>query len=227
MSWWDQPEGYERLGQLPGEAILELPLSPSLIRTEVAIAYERVHRKRIVSGHAIWVDHVRPRAWDAWVESHPFLTALTSLELGRSNGRFSFDPQDLAALRGEGLRYLVLNPEYLMESASGLEKIYASLFTRLFGDPELKVAGLRAWDLEKFKGSEDLEVGVFKPDKEDVSADGITTGRARVQVSVAFKPLEREFPPEIPPKDATEQALEGLPSMIRNRVLRDATSQPR
>jgi hypothetical protein len=226
-SWWSTPPGYPELGELPGEALLELPLAPPLVRTEIPLSYQRVHGKRLVGGHAIWVDHVRPDAWDAWVQGHSFLTALMDLELGRSQGRFSFNPADPPSLAAEGLRLLALNPEYLMESAAKLEKIYRGVFEVLFGEPVLRVGGLTVWDLTRYTGIHTLEVPVFEPDPEDLCQDGIRTGRARVVVSSAWRPLERKFPPEVPPKDEHLESLKSLPPMIRNRVLRDAGVAPR
>jgi hypothetical protein len=223
-SWFSAPEGYQKLASLDGAVVLELPLSPALARCEQVLSYQWVHGKTLVNGHAQWVDRVRPDAWDTFVASNSFLAAIEMLELGKNPGHFDFAASDLESLREMGLRHIVLNSECLPDATLRLAPIYQDLLDTLFGSPVVEQAdSLRIWDTAGFTGRTSFsDLASFVPEPDELTSDGSIMGKARVVLSLGWKPLSRDVPPVIPPRDEHQQALDNLPPMIRNRLLRNA-----
>ena len=68
------------------EVLLAPPLWPGLALAQQHLIDQRYHRKRLLGGHALWVDRLRPPAWDAFVAGNSFLAALQGLEQGLEQG---------------------------------------------------------------------------------------------------------------------------------------------
>lgn len=198
-SGWTEPEGYQKLAELPGDAILELPISPGAVCGQQTLSYQWVHHKRLLNGHAMWVDRVRPKAWDEWVAQNPFLVELQRLERGEHTGLFEVKAADMEALKAVGLRYIVVNQEYFPAELAPLIELYRSLLTSLFGEPAVDVENqLRAWDITALTA--DVSVDAL-PYRMPVALRGESDGGRLPLVgqihSLGWSTLTRTFPPEL------------------------------
>ena len=147
------PDVYLRLAELPDGAVVEPPLSPEAAGTQQHLIYQRWHGKRLVSGHALWVDRVRPADWDAWVADNTLLAGMQQLERGELTDGLTIDPADLERLRRVQVRWFVLNREHLPLALRPQLQAYEALFTGLFGEPVLRGRGVKVWDLERWTGA--------------------------------------------------------------------------
>ena len=93
------PAFYASLAQEPGDVLLDLPLSPRVALSQKPLLYQLAHGKALVNGHGLWVDRVRPPAWDAFVAANSFLRGLQAVEDGSLVGALDFDAADLAVLQ--------------------------------------------------------------------------------------------------------------------------------
>lgn len=219
-SWWQAPEGYRRLAELEGDAMIELPLTPAMARSQQTLSYQWIHRKKLVNGHAMWVERVRPDAWDAWVAENSLLAGLQAFERGEADGTIAVRPADVQALLDLGVRYLVVNSEYFPGDLIGLPPRYQQVFGLLFGAPALDYQGLVAWDLAAFKGVMSLPAPPWAPSEGDLSVDGTQMPEVGVVNSHGWMPLDRRFPPAWPDTGSRERALEELTPMLRNKLRR-------
>ncbi|MCB9764076.1 MAG: hypothetical protein H6739_30170 [Alphaproteobacteria bacterium] len=101
------PAAAEALAALPDGLVIEPPLSPRSSSSQVPLIEQRFHHKPLLTGHAPWVERVRPRAWDEAMAANPFLAGLQRWERG---GAGDIPIEGLDALRTEGAVYLVVNP---------------------------------------------------------------------------------------------------------------------
>jgi len=206
-AWWEPPEAYLAMAEAPGEAVLELPIAPQVVSAQQTLTYQMVHQKKLVNGHAMWVDRVRPDAWDDWVADNSFLTVLGAYERGElMTAPFAFRPEHVVALRSAGVRYIVVNAEYFPRALYGLVERYPVIFEPLFGEPVYTFRDhLWVWDLERY-----THVGLV----EDVPAFGLPEdyrnrdGSAMLDVghgrALGLRGLARLFPPTIPPQPIGE-----------------------
>lgn len=206
-AWWEPPEAYLAIADLPGEALIELPIAPQVVSTQQTLIYQRVHGKRLVNGHAMWVDRVRPDAWDAWVAQNTFLTVLQQYEQGQlMKAPFAFRPEHVIALRQSGVRYLVVNAEYFPRALYGLVERYPAIFQPLFGDPVYTFRDhLFVWDLENYTHVgfiEDVpEFGLPEDYRDSDGSAMLDVGHGR---ALGLRGLARLFPPTIPPQPEGE-----------------------
>ncbi len=199
-SWWEPPPAYEALGQLPGDVIFELPAAPRLATSQQTLSYQWVHGKTLVNGHAMWVDRVRPDAWDEFVAGNSFLSRLQEYERGQLFGPFAFRPEDVVALREVGVRHLVVNAEYHPRALFPLVQGYRRIFTQLFGEPTFTFRDqLFAWDLERYAFAGKATAPEFRLPPELLEGDGsrmLDLGYNRPQ---GWRTVALLFPPVIPP----------------------------
>jgi len=134
---------YQSLGQKDGEMLLQTPLNPRLNSTQTPLITQFFHKKKMLNGHAPWVDRVRPKAWDSLVENNSFLAGLKDFEGGKRKGKVEFKAEDLNELVDFGLRYLVVDQEFYLLKLRPLVASTRSAFRDLFGPPVLR--GKRAW----------------------------------------------------------------------------------
>ncbi len=152
---------YSKLAELPGEIIVELPLAPEVASAQTLLIYQLFHKKILLNGHALWVERVRPDAWDVFVAENSFLTELQKLERAELPGQFKFRGEDLQKLTDKGVRYYTLNQEYypvVLREAVTAER---EILDRLFGEPVLKEGGVSAWDAQRWTGEEEVEFPAF------------------------------------------------------------------
>ena len=147
------PPIYPKLADAPGGVMIELPLQPRLASAQQTLIYQRYHRQRLLNGHALWADSIRPPAWDAFVADNSFLSMLQAFELGSPDGAFRFAGQDLQDLIDAGVIWLSLNREYFPLHSRPLGKSYRKLGDALFGDPVYRMQGLWIWDMRNWTGA--------------------------------------------------------------------------
>lgn len=152
------PEGYAELAAFPDGVAIEVPLSPRVAGTQQQLIYQRWHHKTLLTGHAPWVDRVRPPAWDALVAGNSFLSALVDLEEGRVNGELRFEAADLQSLLDRDVAYLIVNREHFVFAHKPVVQAYAQAGRALFGRPIIQVQGLRIFDLRAWSGKDSAAV---------------------------------------------------------------------
>jgi hypothetical protein len=145
---------YTKVAELPGEVLLEPPLSPDVAATQASLIYQFDHHKTLLNGHALWVARVRPPQWDTFVSSNTFLAAMQALERGELPGEFRFAAADLAALRDAGLGVVTLNREYFPVKLDALLQAYDRVLTGLFGEPAVELHRAKAWRVDRWTGQD-------------------------------------------------------------------------
>jgi hypothetical protein len=149
---------YPSLRDQPGTILVEPPLAPAIASAQTPLIYQLLHGKTLLSGHALWVDRVRPAAWDAFVAKNSFLTEMQHLERGELSGPFVFQAADLQALIDAGARTFVVNHEYFPFELRPLVEAYDVLFTTLFGHTSVTGKRLKAWDAGGWNGQTEVEL---------------------------------------------------------------------
>ncbi len=208
-SRFEPPPVYGELARLPGSVILELPLSPELGRQQASLSYQWIHGKTLVNGHAMWVDRVRPEAWDRWVAANGFLADLQRLERGTLHGTMRLRRRDIDDLRHQGVRYLTLNSEYFPGRLNALMATYHAVLGAAFGKPVLwRERQLFVWDLDRFTGARSVEFHpVALPDGVRC-LDGDSMPPVPT-VSLGWTNLERTVPPVLTRSEAELLFLSG------------------
>jgi hypothetical protein len=149
------------LSTMESGVLLEPPLSPEVAGTQQHLIYQRVHGKTLMSGHALWVDRVRPQEWDSFVSSNSWLAALQDMETARLDGPIRFDAEDIRALDAQGLRWISLNREYFTFPMKELVTRYRTVFDALFGRPVIRDKGLWVYDIRNYTGVEEVDIEVW------------------------------------------------------------------
>jgi hypothetical protein len=137
------PALYTSLSEEEGEVLLQTPLNPRATSIQTPMIYQLFHKKKMINGHAPWVDRVRPAAWDALISENTFLSALNTYEMALTSGQVNFNKEDLNALREMGLRYLIVDQEFYVLKLRPLAAGTRLAFQDLFGPPVLQ--GKRSW----------------------------------------------------------------------------------
>jgi hypothetical protein len=137
------PALYTSLSKMKGEVLLQTPLNPRATSVQTPMIYQLFHKKKMINGHAPWVDRVRPAAWDDLVSENSFLAALSAYETSLTKGQVTFEKEDFDALIEMGLRYLVVDQEFYVLKLRPLAYGTRMAFQDLFGPPVLQ--GKRAW----------------------------------------------------------------------------------
>ncbi|MSQ02171.1 MAG: hypothetical protein EXR71_09815 [Myxococcales bacterium] len=151
---------YQEVGALPGTVLIEPPLTPDLAASQATLMYQLDHGKALLNGHALWVQRVRPVAWDAFVDGNSFLAACRRLERGALDGHFRFDGNDLTALFDQGVLTITVNREYFPAGYSALPGAYHQIFDALFGEAAVTGTRMQAWDMGRWTGAVDV---AFEP----------------------------------------------------------------
>lgn len=175
----DEPAFVAEMAALEDGVVVDLPMSPEIWIGQQHLTLQRMHAHRLFDGHAMWVDRVRPDAWDERVAASSFLTELQRFERGQPEpddparvDRFEFDPADVQALRDDGLRYVVVWHELFAGPIKELPTALDTLLQRLFGDPVVSHEGFKVYDLAKFGGTGVVEAPAWSWPKEVPVADG-------------------------------------------------------
>lgn len=189
ISRWDPPEAWSAVAALPGEALLQLPITPQRVRGQASLSYQWLHGKRLLNGHAMWVDRVRPPAWDAWVAQTPFLVALGAMERGEATTL----PGEVGRLTEVGVRWILLDEAGFSGTLSPMIARYREAFGTLFGAPVLDQDGVAAWDLARVERPA-VEVPAAELPGLSAGREGEVPDYGEVQ-PLGWKAWERSFPP--------------------------------
>ncbi len=159
---------YQALATQDTGVLVEPPLSPRAAGTQQHLLYQRTHRMPLLTGHALWVDRVRPPAWDAYVASEPLFAQLQAMEEGRlTGGVLLVDPASMQELVDGGVRWFAVNREAFPFALRSTAVAYETAFEGLFGSPVLRGRRLKIWDASRYTGA--LQVAVpSTPWPEDV-----------------------------------------------------------
>ena len=158
---WPEPF-YAALRDRPGTILLEPPFAPEVSSAQTGVAYQMLHHKRLVGGHALWVDRVRPDAWDAWVAENSFLVALQRFERAElAEAVVRFEAADLEALIDAGAATFVLNREYFPAAMSDMVNAYEAVLSALFGPPVARGKRVLAWDTGGWSGATEVPFDAF------------------------------------------------------------------
>ena len=186
------PSFYEDVGELEGEVLLTLPLAPEVAASQRHLLYQRIHKKRLVTGHALWVDRIRPKAWDEFVAQNTLLAGIQSLERGESH-RIDVDAADLSALHARGLTVIVVNKEHYPARLEEVAKRDQAALTQLLGAPTLTGEGMWAWTVPETPDSDRLSAELpswtWPPDLRP-RADDTPISRHTVR-STVFRPANK------------------------------------
>jgi hypothetical protein len=163
----ERPPVYAALADRDPGVLVQPPLAPETSGAQDILLFQRFHGKTLLTGHAMWVDRVRPDAWDDFVAGNSFLTVLQRLERGglppAADGKafVSFAPQDLQALLDQGVRWFVVDRTSFTFPLQPVVLAYRSLFDTLFGEPVLRDQGVWAWDARNWTGAHEARVPEF------------------------------------------------------------------
>jgi len=152
------PPAYPQLAERGGSVLIEPPLAPEAAGTQQHLVYQVWHGKQLLSGHALWVDRVRPDGWDRFVADNSFLSGLQAFERGELGPRFAFEDVDLQALIDRDVRWIGLNREYFALGLRELRKAYPGLLRQLFGAEVISEDDVRIWDMREWNGRTDVAV---------------------------------------------------------------------
>ena len=162
LSRMGEPDAaYRALAEQEPGVLVEPPLSPRVAGTQQHLLYQRTHGMPLLSGHALWVDRVRPPAWDAYVASEPLLAQLQAMEEGRlEGGLLHVDPAAMEALVDQGVRWFAVNREAFPFALRSTAVAYEAAFEGLFGSPVLRGRRLKIWDAARYTGALQVDVPV-------------------------------------------------------------------
>ncbi|MDP2309395.1 MAG: hypothetical protein Q8P18_25465 [Pseudomonadota bacterium] len=157
------PAGVSAMRALPDGIVVDLPIAPELRIGQQHLTLQAMHGHRLLDGHAMWVDRVRPASWDTYVAASSFLTELARFERGAPIeadpariDRFVYDVGDIARLEGEGIRWIVVWDEMFARDIDVLPGHLRTLLGALFGTPTIDEGPLTVYDLSAHREDGDL-----------------------------------------------------------------------
>jgi hypothetical protein len=177
---------YGDLAALDDGVLLQPPMAPEASGALDVLMFQRFHHKTLLTGHAMWVDRVRPDEWDSFVAANSFLRGLQFMERGQlppsgqDQVRFAFEAQDFEALTSGGLRWLVLDRSSFTFQLQPVVHAYRQLYDELFGEPMIRGQGVWAWDVRTWTGATQAELSALNWPAE-VTPAGPQERRTQVQ----------------------------------------------
>lgn len=171
------PAVYPALAEQDDGVLIEPPLWPGMASAQQHLLYQRVHHKPLLSGHGLWVDRIRPPAWDQFVEENTFLVAMQRLEAGELGSTFSFAAADLMALRRQGVRWFSLNRELFPLRTQAVVSTYRTVAEGLFGEPILRAPQIQIWDMQEWNGATSVSIEAW------VWPEGLAPGGPEIGIS--------------------------------------------
>ncbi len=177
----DEPAWVQSFRDLPDGLVLDLPLAPELWIGQQHLTLQQMHHHPLLDGHAMWVDRVRPSAWDDRIAGNSFLKELQRFERGaedpddpRRPDWFRYNPRSVAELADSGARWLVLWNELYSWDIRQLPMAEEQLLSQLFGAPVVTGEGLHIWDLKQHRGEGELRAPMWRMPLEVKLGDGST-----------------------------------------------------
>lgn len=185
---------YEKLQRMEGEILLQTPLHPERTTSQVPLIAQLTHKKRLINGHAPWVERVRPPEWDKLLESNSFFSALVAYEAGEIDGEVAFAEEDLETLKSMGLRYLVVDQELYVLPLKSLSVGTRAAFQKLFGPPVIQEKRSWVFDIENWRGESFFQFDSWRaPSEEQLGRPGQPMPGRRLP-SRFFPPTQQEAP---------------------------------
>lgn len=155
-------EEYTPIAELAGDVIMMHPINPKVANTQLPLLLQLTHKKRLLTGHGMWVDRVRPQAWDQFVENNTFLSSLSKYEEG-SVQKLTVSAEDIERLRKEGVELVVLDAKLFPRPLMGLVPNLAKVYTTLFGQPVHRGDQLRVWSISNWTGTTEVDFPPWTP----------------------------------------------------------------
>ena len=152
------PEVYVELSNLPGEGIWQPPLNPKIATTQAPLLFQLYHKKRMINGHALWVDRVRPDGWDEMIAKHPLLGPLQAYEEADFEGEITITKEDIDFLLDLGISYAVIDKELFCTKTPQVLIGYSKVLSTFFGRPIVVKDGVRIWSLEQWTGKTNVDL---------------------------------------------------------------------
>lgn len=180
------PPVYPSLAERKGGGLIEPPVAPELGGAQQQLIYQLYHRKTLLNGTALWVERVRPDAWDDIMAKNSFVAELQRLERGELDTSFRFEAADLETLRAAGFRFISINREMFPLPLKDLTDSYTTLMTVLFGQPILRANGIKVWDTGQWKGKTEATFPKFTWPSHVVKAGPTQRIGGRRPVSLMF-----------------------------------------
>ncbi len=143
---------YQPLTTLEGEGLWMHPLNPAVANTQLPLLLQLTHGKKLLNGHGMWVDRVRPTEWDEFVDGNALLKGLSEYELGAQNPTLNISASDIDQLVQTELELIVLDSKLIPRPLMGLVPNLAKIYGQLFGEPVLRGEQLRVWSVANWTG---------------------------------------------------------------------------
>ena len=152
---------YLPLVDLEGDVIIMSPINPKVANTQLPLLLQMTHKKRLLTGHGMWVDRVRPNAWDTFIAGNALLAALSAYEVGEVT-ELHISAKDIENLKIHGMDLYVLDAKLFPRPLMGLVPNLAKVYTQLFGQPIYRGEQLRVWSIDNWTGTTQIELPVWK-----------------------------------------------------------------
>ena len=148
---------YQEIAKLSGDVILSPPLSPKIAVTQLPLLFQMQHQKRLLTGHALWVDRVRPVQWDEMMSNNSVLFLLQRYEEGECNGLQRITEEDMMDIQNIGVDLVVLDSHNIPRTHMDLVPNLAKIYTELWNDPVWRGDGIQVWRTEHWTGIIEVE----------------------------------------------------------------------
>ena len=162
---------YTTLSTLEGDAIWQPPISPKIANSQKPLLQQLVHHKKMLQGHALWVDRVRPTEWDRMVQENSLLYSLQQYETA-DNFQIDISSPDIKELLEMGVAYIVLDRELFPKILPQIWYGYEQACRELFGKPVLQGDFVFVWSIENWTGVTSLELSRWTMPKGFVLGNG-------------------------------------------------------
>ena len=190
----------------PG-SLLTLPLTPELRVTQQSLLLQRVSGHPAVEGPSPWLDRVRPKAWDTFVEQSTFLRELVRFERGqevkgepeRAN-YFRYAVGDVDTLVERGVRWVLISESNYTDPLKPLSRAERQLFEELCGKPAFSSEGVRVYDLQSHSADGDVEAPPWRMPEGVRGGDGTRRMAGRHPTSEFIERAAPARPEEAPPR---------------------------
>jgi hypothetical protein len=141
--------------------LIQPPLSPKVAKSQIPLLYQTFHHRKILTGHALWVDRVRPLAWDEYMREHDFFRQLLDYEEGNSQGTIVYNQNMHLQMIGDQTVILAIDPMLFPQSHQSVKNAYRDMAFQLFGQPVYQNKNVLMWDIRNWNGRELMRMSNF------------------------------------------------------------------
>ena len=144
--------------------MITLPLDGSDAQARDALWMQTRHQRPITIGLGAWIDGHRPPGWAEWVDGNQLLRALSRLSERRWEAGLVVRPQDVAALRAQGFRWVVLDPKvWTTKLRQPWTVAHRTVVSEVWGSADLSANGVLAWQIDPLRRDVALPASVGVP----------------------------------------------------------------